>query len=97
LAARKRLLLLESELNRTRLVEAVDEWKDEFERSKQQLASLGSLASLAGKVARFVPAIGGFFSPRPSAEKKRKVPFLLNSLMTGTSVWLFLRSLRRRS
>ncbi len=96
LAARKKLLLMESELNRLQFIEAVRDWKAEFRRSKQQLASFGSLASLAGKVASVVPALGGLFSRRPAHRKKRRFSSLFNGMLTGTSLWLLLRSLRRR-
>ncbi len=98
LAARKRLLLMESEINRAKLGEAIQDWQDEFERSKEQLTRLTSLASLAGKVASAVPAIGRFFTRRPGATgKKTKLPFWLNSMVTGTSLWLLFRSFRRKS
>lgn len=98
LAARKRLLLMESELNRAKLGEAIDAWRAELDRSREQLTRLTSIASLAGRVFSAVPAIGKFFGRRPSVGgKKNKLPFWLNSMMTGTSLWLLFRSFRRKS
>jgi len=88
---------MESELNRARMVEALNGWKDEFHRSKERLTGFGSFASLASKVATVVPAISGFFSRRRAAGGKPKLPLLLNSMMTGTSLWLLLRSFRRKT
>lgn len=97
LAARKRLLLMESELNRATLEEAIGEWKDEFDRSREQLTRLTSIASLAGKVASALPAMGNLFRRRPgTGSKKAKLPFWLNGVMTGTSLWLLVRSFRRK-
>jgi len=87
---------MESELNRRQFIESVHDWKAEFNRSKQQLASWSSLASLVGKVASAVPALGGFFSRRAANGKKRRFPSLFNGMLTGTSLWLLLRSLRRK-
>ena len=96
LAARKRLLLMESELNRTKMVNAIEGWKGELRHAKEQLTRLTSIASVVGQVAAAIPAITGLFSNRKVADKKPKLPFLLNSLRTGTSLWLLFRSLRRK-
>jgi len=86
---------MESDLNRLEFIESVRDWKAEFHRTKQQLASWGSLASLVAKVASVVPAVSGLFSRRPANEKKRRFPSLVKSLMTGT-LWFLVQSLRRR-
>lgn len=96
LAARKRLLLMESDLNRVQLIETLHEWKQEFHRSTQPLHHLGSLASLAGKAAVTIPAIGRMFFHRHSPGKKNGLPGILRGMLTGTSLWLLLRSFRRK-
>jgi len=87
-------------LNRAHLGEAIDDLKEELERSKQQLAHFGSMASFAGKVAAVVPILGQLFRRRHHGAEnggKRKLPFLLNSFATGTSLWMLLRTFRRKT
>jgi hypothetical protein len=95
LASRKRLLLTESELNRQHLVREWHAWKDEFESSKRELSSLGSLASLTTKLAATFAAAGHAFS-RGNGAKRSWISALLNGATTGTSLWFLVRSLRRR-
>ena len=99
LAARKKLLLMESGVNREKFLEGVSEWRAAAHRSKEHLTTLGSIASLAGKLAGALPAIGNMFSRRatPNAGAKPKIPLLVNTAVTGTSLWLLLRSLRHKT
>lgn len=97
LAARKQLLLLESQLNRAEFLEAIQEWKDEFNHTKEQLTSFTSMASIAGRVASVIPTIRNLFSRRKSTDgKSRTGASFFKSMMTGTSLWLLLRALRRK-
>ena len=93
LAARKRLLLAESELNRAQLVREMDAWKDQFHRSKERLEDLGHAASVTAKVAATVATAGRLFSRRNG--KRSWIASLLNGATTGTSLWYLFRSLRR--
>jgi hypothetical protein len=41
--------------------------------------------------------MGNLFRRRPgTGSKKAKLPFWLNGVMTGTSLWLLVRSFRRK-
>ena len=64
LETRKQLLLLESDLNRAQFIEAVQDWKDEFHRTKEHLTRLGSMVSLAGKLAATFSTARQLFSRR---------------------------------
>jgi hypothetical protein len=97
LATRKELLLLESQLNRALFVESVQVWKHEFSRSKQQLTSLGSMASWVGRIATVVPAIRRLFGGGGGAPKKTGLRSILGGTLTGTSLWYLLRWLRRKT
>jgi len=97
LAARKQLLLAESELNRQKLIREMHGWKHEFEVSKHELTSIGSLASLTTKLAATFAAAGRAFGHSHGHKgKKSWVSSLINGATTGTSLWYLVRSLRRR-
>ncbi len=96
LAARKQLLLMESQLNRAEFVEAVRDWKSELNRTREHLTSFGTIASLAAKAASLVPTISRFFPRRSAAKGKGPVRSWLKGMATGTSLWLLLRLLRHR-
>lgn len=96
LAVRKQLLLLESDLNRARFVETLDELKQEFHYSKESLAELGSMASTAAKVVATVSSAHHILSRRDSNGKKSWLSFLLEGMTTGTSLWYLFQSRRRK-
>jgi hypothetical protein len=97
LEARKQILLLESKLNREQLVESIAEWKEEFHHSKQQLARIGSWASLATKAFATFTTAKRLFSRSKAGGKKSWFSFLLDGLSTGTSLWFMLRSHGRKA
>jgi hypothetical protein len=96
LAVRKQLLLLESDLNRARLVETLDELRQEFHHSKERLAQLGSMASTAAKVVATVSSARRILSRRGLNGKKSWLSFLFDGMTTGTSLWYLFRSNRRK-
>ena len=96
LALRKQLLLAESELNRKQLIREVEEWKDEFHRSKERLENLGSVASMTAKVAATVATASRVFSGS-NGGKRSWIASLFNSATTGTSLWFLFRSFRRKA
>jgi len=91
LAARKQLLLLESDLNRTQFVEAVDEWKTAVHHTKERLTQVGSMVSMATKVATTVATARRLFS-RPTDGKKSWLSMLSDGMTIGTSLWSMLRA-----
>ncbi|HEX9046764.1 MAG TPA: hypothetical protein VF988_07040 [Verrucomicrobiae bacterium] len=95
LQARKQLLLTESELNRQNLVREWKGWKHQFELSKHELASIGSLASLTTKLAATFAAAGRAIGHSHNG-KRSWITTLVNSATTGTSLWYLARSIRRR-
>jgi hypothetical protein len=97
LAARKQLLLLESELNRVYLCEAVHELKLEILRSKQRLSELGTVASTATKLLTTVSTASRLLSRRQTDGQRSWLSFLFDGLTTGTSLWLLLRSNHKKS
>ncbi len=94
LAARKQLLLLESDLNRALLVEVLDEWKKEYLCSKQQLMRISSIASTVTQLITTVSTVRRLFSRGSNNGKKSWLSLLFDGVTTGTSVWNFLRSRR---
>jgi hypothetical protein len=92
LAARKQLLLMESEMNRVRLIEAVHGWKTEVHRTKQHIMNFGSVAAKTAKAAAAVSAVAGLFANRGRQGKPSWISLALKAAATGTSVWYWLRS-----
>jgi len=97
LAARKKLLLMESQFNRAAFLAAAHDLKAEFHHSVGQLSSVGSIMSIAGKIASFVPSLTQLFSRHSSAGPSRKRPSLLHGMLTGTTLWVLLRMFRRKN
>ena len=97
LETRKRLLLVESELNRVQLLREAGEFKNEIRRLKEQACEISSLASSAAKLAGMFSAVGRVFSHREDGEKGSGswISTLFNGAKAGASLWLLLRSWRR--
>lgn len=95
LSTTKQLLLLESELNRREFLGAVQDFRTAIHYSKQRLASLGTVAALAGKVATVVPAISQLFPRKDGKGQKGKLSFLLNGMTAGTTLWSLFRSFKK--
>jgi hypothetical protein len=96
LEARRQLLLLESGLNRGKLIDAVHTFKHELHCTRQQLTDLGTMATLATRAASTVSSATRLFSGRGDGGKKSWFSYLLNGTATGTSLWFLLRSFRRK-
>ena len=98
LETRKQLLLLESELNRVQLLREVGEFKNEIRHLKQQAGEISSLVSSAAKLAGTFSAVGRVFSHRDDGENGSGpwLSTLLNGAKAGASLWLLLRSWRRK-
>ena len=96
LETRKQLLLLESDLNRAQFVEAVQDWKIEFHRTKEHLTRLGSMVSLAARLAATFSTARRLFSRPVDGGKKSWLSFLFDGMTAGTSLWQILSSHRRK-
>jgi hypothetical protein len=94
LESRKQLLLVESELNRVQLVNELHELKHEIRHLKEQVETVGAIASSAVKLATTFSAIGSAFTHRGSEEKKKSswVSALMNGARAGASIWSAFRS-----
>lgn len=92
LEVRKQLLVLESELNRRLLVEAVDDWHEEVHRTKQHLLTLGSTVSTVAKVGATISIVRRLFARRNGHAKSSWLGGLFRGVTTGMSVWKFVRS-----
>jgi hypothetical protein len=95
LTIRKQMLLLESDLNRARLVEALGEWQEAFHHSKEHLARLGSLASTAARLTATFSTAKRLFSRPADGGKKSWMATLFEGVTTGASLWSLLRSRQR--
>ncbi len=94
LAARKQLLLLESELNRAEMLAAARGWKLEFQRTRQHWSSLGTMAATATKLMGTFSAVRRLFSGQAAGDKKSWLSLLFEGMTTGTSLWSWLQSNR---
>jgi hypothetical protein len=92
LAARKQLLLLESDLNRAEFIEAARQWKMAVQDTKQQLTHLGSIVSTAVKLAATVATARRLFSRPSPAGRKSWLSILSDGMTIATSLWSMLRS-----
>ena len=92
----KQLLLLESDLNRARLIETAQEWKAACHHTKERLAHLGAMASTAATVATTFSTVRRFFTRSKTGENKGWLSLLLDGMSTGTSLWYWMRSKRRK-
>ena len=94
LESRKQLLLVESELNRARLLNELRDFKGEIDNLKVQIHAIGSMASSAAKLANTFSAIGNAFTHDGEDEQKKTswISTILNGARTGASIWGALRS-----
>jgi len=97
LETRKQLLLVESELNRAQLINEVRDFKDQILHLKHQVLGLGSTVSLAARLAATFSAVGRPFSRRDEDGRSSWISTLFKCAKAGTSLWLLLRSFRRRA
>jgi hypothetical protein len=99
LATRKALLLATSELNRVQLANEWRAFKQEIQPWQAQVQALGSLAGSAAKLTATFSAIGEALAPPNAAQTKKPawISLLLNGAKAGTSLWLLLRSCRRKA
>ena len=97
LEARKQLLLVESELNRVRLINEVRDFKNEIHRLKHQVSEVGSMASLAAKLGAAFSSVGRAFSRCNDSDKTSWISKLAAVAKFGTSLWLLFRSSRRKA
>ena len=95
LESRKQLLLVESELNRVQLLEDLNGLRSEVKRLKNQVCSIGSLAS---SVATLFPLLSIFRRTFEEHEndvgKSSWVSRLLKGIETGATLWSALRKSR---
>src|SRR5579859_6010868 len=92
LAARKKLLLLESDLNREQLVEAVHDWKHAFHRSKEHWIQFGAVASTAARLTATFSTVRRLFSRSNPGGRKSWFSMLFDGVSTGASLWYLLCS-----
>ena len=96
LAARKQLLLLESDLNRAQFIEALHDWKDAFHRSKEHLTRFGTIASTAARLTTTFSTARRLFSRNSNpGGKKSWFSMVFDGVSTGASLWYLLRSRQR--
>ena len=84
LAARKKLLLMESDLNRAHFVEAAQDLKCEMETLKHFFQPFGALASTATKVITTATVAKRLFLPRRAAAKRSWMSLLVDAVSAGT-------------
>jgi hypothetical protein len=92
LEARKQLLLAESDLNRTRLIQEWNGLKGEVHRLTRQVRTVGSFASLAAVVWAAFSARRRGPGPDDRNGKTSWGSKLLNCARTGASLWVVLKS-----
>ena len=96
LAARKRMLVVESELNRAQFLRAVQDWKGEALHLAGGVRAAGSSASMVIKAAAVFSILRRlFFGKGGSKEKIPWLSTLFKGTRAGTFLWLLLRSCRR--
>ena len=93
--ARKKLLVMESQLNRERFLETAEAWRNELRRTQRRLSGFAALGAVAPQLASLLPRIGRPVSRDSTAGGKSGLAGLLNSAATGASWWFTLRSLWR--
>jgi hypothetical protein len=94
---RKQQLLVESELNRARLLNELCELKDEVRHLKLQAQAVGSMAFVAAKLATTFSAIGSAFSHRDNDDTKPSwISALLKGAQTCASLWEEWKAARQR-
>ncbi|HEY4417526.1 MAG TPA: hypothetical protein VGO57_17675 [Verrucomicrobiae bacterium] len=93
LAARKQLLLVESELNRVQLVNELRELKHGLQELKAQVEVVGSMAATAAKWAEtFTKIRGAFTHEEKPSQGKSWVGTLFNGLRTCATLFGTFRS-----
>ena len=97
LETRKQLLLVESELNRMQLLNEVRDFKNEIHCLMNQAHGIGSMASLAARLATTISAASRAFSNHDGGDKASWISTLVNGARAGTSLWLLLRPWRRNA
>ena len=93
---RKRLLVVESELNRLQLLRDIGDFQDEIRHLKQRAGEISSVVSSAAKLAATFSAVGRVFSHRAGGETGSWLSRLLNGAKAGGALWLLLRSWKRK-
>ena len=93
LAARRQLLVLESELNRVLLMKELDEWKAEADRLAGQARVLGGIASSVGSAVEMLMKNQQLFSG--TREKFPRLFGFLRGARAGASLWSAIRSWTR--
>ena len=94
LESRKRLLLVESELNRAQLLNELHGLKTEMCHWQGQLQAIGSIAATVSNLAATISAMGRAFTHRSEGQpgKSSLISTVLNGVRTGASIWGALRS-----
>ena len=94
LESRRQLLVLESELNRARLLNEVREVKNEVRHLRSQVHAMGSLVSSAAELASTFAAVGNAFTARSENDNGRSswISTLIQGIKVGASVWGTVRS-----
>ena len=94
LESRKQLLLVESELNRAQLLNELRDLGIELHQVKEQVRTIGSIATSIARLAAIVSAIGSVLTHREAGQngKSSWLSTLLSGVRTGASIWEALRS-----
>ena len=91
LAARKQLLIAESEINRARLLQ---EWQTLAGEVSSVTARAKSFNGMAASILSLVAAVGAFTSsrPAPAAAQSSWLQKISNGVRLATNLWLMFRS-----
>src|ERR1035438_7379316 len=94
LESQKRLLVVESELNRVQLMNELHSFQHELAHLKRQAEAVASIAASVAKLAATFTAVGSAFSHREEKSEGRHslLSTLFSGLKTGAALWGTLRS-----
>lgn len=94
LESRRQLLLVESELNRARLLNELADLKNEAGHLKGRINAIGSLAAAAARLVDTFFAIRNAFTHQETGANKKSswISTLFNGVRTGALILIALRS-----
>ena len=87
LRTRKQLLLLESDLNRAHLIEAVGDVKSAVHHVKEHLSHMGSMASFAVPATRAAAGVSAICAPAGGAQANSRFATPLGTFLKSIATW----------
>jgi hypothetical protein len=98
LESRKQLLILESELNRSLLLNEVRELKGEFHKVTVQARGMGAMVSSVADLAGALSSVGHALAPKlKNGGKPSWISTIVNGARAGASLWQAFRSMQSKS